>query len=103
MKILNIKDFKVVHVTDNHFYFGVEREKYEICIEPTLSGFLVAVYTIDGWLLAQKVAVNGKIDMEEAMKLIATNGGYLTRGHLEIFDKCVEEANKLYKYVRSKE
>ncbi|NCD40581.1 MAG: hypothetical protein EOL88_00665 [Bacteroidia bacterium] len=46
MKKLEWKDFQLAITDDRQMYYSFEFKDYEICLEPCLSGFDVAIYRI---------------------------------------------------------
>ena len=119
---INPHIFKIIPVGKDHAYFGVTLEDgAELCIEPCLSGFYVALYDKDNELLLPKRELFTNIPYEDFALMMSVgsvfrhrllghsvdcpevkNGMLMSKHHLNLMNGAVRLAQELYEEYRSK-
>ncbi len=83
MKTLTLKDFKPKVVADTLTYFSYEFSAFEICLEPCLNGFDIALYRNQN-LVFDKICTD--LDLS-------------TTPWPQVYEKAVQLANDLYQRI----
>lgn len=90
-KLLTVADFKRIDLTPPRFYWShVTEDEYEVCLEPCLNGFDVAIYDLEHQLVVRHKKCTNVRDMQKIEKLY------------EAINKGVGIANSLLIQIRPK-
>lgn len=99
MTSLDAKDFTVAWLDSRQFYFTTGNklpDGYEICIEPCMSGWDVALYQ-NGEIVGDKICTKSMIDIEEMVACMEHGEPSMVTGkHLEALVPALEKANEIF-------
>lgn len=95
---LTERDLAVSWIAPGHFYLTTANtlpDDYELCIEPCLEGWDVALYR-KHWLVRPKVCTRVPLDIERVLKVMAYGEQWQIVGeHLEALAPALDIANRV--------